>query len=302
MTTLRFLTPASRAFICLVIGAMLVGASPVFVRISEIGPIATAFHRAFLALPLLYAFLVISNAAARKKAEPRVPDRGALLGFFIAGALFAGDLAFWHLAILHTTIANATLLATLAPIWVTLGLFLFFKGRFAPRFLIGMAMAVAGGATLVADSVALRPEHLTGDVYGLITGLFFGAYLLTIGRLRGRFSTARIMFWSTLTTALFLLPVALVMEDQFFPTTLTGWAILIGLAWSAHALGQGLIAYAMAHLPTGFSSATMILEAVFAALLAWVLFSESLGVLQLAGGIAVLIGLVLARRGERVPT
>ncbi|SDH23312.1 DMT family transporter [Roseospirillum parvum] len=286
------------AFLALVTGAALVGASPLFVRASEIGPAATAFHRAFLALPLLFLVLALNRARGRRPGVPRL-DIKAARGMALAGMFFAGDLAFWHLAILGTTVANATLFATLAPIWVTLFLVLVVRVRLAARYLLGVGLAVAGGGLLVADSLTVRPENLVGDAHGLITGMFLGAYMLSVGRLRGRgFSTLAIMSLGTLSTALFLLPPALLLEDQLFPRSVEGWAILVGLAWSAQALGQGLVAFSLAYLPIGFSATTMILEAVFAALLAWVLLGEALGPWQAAGALAVLAGLLLARRGE----
>ena len=45
----------------LVLGAGLVALSPIFVRLSELGPTATAFHRAFLALPILFLWLTAGN-------------------------------------------------------------------------------------------------------------------------------------------------------------------------------------------------------------------------------------------------
>lgn len=286
------------AFLALVAGAGLVGASPLFVRASEIGPAATAFHRAFLALPPLLFFLALERRRVRRPPSPIGPAERR--GMALAGFLFAGDLTFWHLAILGTTVANATLFATLAPIWVSLGLFLFFGVRFAPRYLVGVGLAVGGGGLLVLDSLALRPENLVGDIHGVITGAFLGAYMMAVARLRGRgLSTLTIMTVGTLATALFLLPVALALEDTLLPASLEGWAVLVGLAWSAQALGQGLIAYSLAHLRLGFSATTMILEAVFAALFAWLLLGEALGPWQAAGGLAVLAGIALARRGER---
>lgn len=61
-------------------------------------------------------------------------------------------------------------------------------------------------------------------------------------------------------------------------------------------IGSGLIAYALAHLPATFSSLTLLLQPVFSALTAWVILGERLGVIELAGGSLVLIGVYLARR------
>jgi drug/metabolite transporter (DMT)-like permease len=74
--------------------------------------------------------------------------------------------------------------------------------------------------------------------------------------------------------------------------------MLIGLALVSHAAGQGLIAYALASLPAAFSSVSLLFQPVMAALFAWLLLSEALVPLQMLGGVIVLAGIYLARRGS----
>jgi drug/metabolite transporter (DMT)-like permease len=95
-----------------------------------------------------------------------------------------------------------------------------------------------------------------------------------------------------------LLPIALLTGEQILPATAMGWVKLFGLALISQAAGQSLIAYAMAHLPATFSSVGLLLQPVMAALFAWTLLGESLGGIEIAGGIAVLIGIGIAHRAE----
>ena len=121
----RLAAPASDAaplaFLALVGGAVAMGVSPIFVRFAEIGPFTSAFWRVALALPALWLWSRLEGPPA----TDRRPDASARWSVAIAGALFAADLTFWHLAIMKTTVANATFLATLAPVWVVLGSGLF---------------------------------------------------------------------------------------------------------------------------------------------------------------------------------
>jgi drug/metabolite transporter (DMT)-like permease len=57
----------------------------------------------------------------------------------------------------------------------------------------------------------------------------------------------------------------------------------------------------MAHLPLTFSSVALLLQPVMAGWLAWVLLGETLGTVEIAGGIAVLIGIAIAHRAELAP-
>ena len=89
-----------------------------------------------------------------------------------------------------------------------------------------------------------------------------------------------------------------VMGEGLLPPTLTGWATLFGLAWISHALGQSLIAYALGHLPASFSSLVVLIQPVAAAFFGWLWLGEGLQPLQIAGGIVVLGGILLARRAQ----
>lgn len=279
------------AVAALVLGAMAMGASPVFVRFADVGPFTSAFWRVALALPALWlwARLERGGAAAERPAPPW--DRAVVA----AGALFAGDLIFWHLSIHHTTMANATLLAVLAPVWVAMGSFLVIGERVGRGAFAGLAFCLAGAAALVGASFALAPERLLGDAYGLATSLFFGGYFLAVRVARRTAPSGLIMYRSSLVTAAVLLVAALIAEDRFWPQSAEGIATLVVLALVSQVAGQGLLAYALGHLSAAFSSLVIFLEALFAALLGFLVFGETLTALQLAGAGAILAGIWVAR-------
>jgi drug/metabolite transporter (DMT)-like permease len=284
--------PRALATAALLAGAVAIAASPLFVKVSEAGPVATAFWRVALALPVLWAWSALERRGREAAASI---DRGLMLA---AGVLFAGDLAVWHWSILLTSVANATLLANLAPIFVTLGVWLFYRRRPGGLFLAGLAVALAGTATLLGRDFTLAGGELAGDCLGVVTAMFYAGYQLAVTRLRRGASTAAIMAGSGLVTAAILLPLAVLSGEQLLPATAAGWAKLLGLALISQAAGQSLIAYAMAHLRETFSSVGLLLQPVMAAIFAWMLLGETLGGVQIAGAIAVLAGIAIAHRAE----
>src|SRR2546421_3920895 len=149
------------AFAALVLGAIAMGASVLFVRWADVGPYASAFWRVFLALPFLFAWMRLESAGT--DLAPLFLDRVVLL----AGLFFTGDLFFWHLAILGTTVANATLLATTAPLWVALGAGLVLSEAVDRRILIGLALCMLGGFALLGESYGFAPQRFIGDLYGV---------------------------------------------------------------------------------------------------------------------------------------
>jgi drug/metabolite transporter (DMT)-like permease len=285
-------TAQTIALAALLLGACAIAFAPIFVRLSETGPTASAFWRTALAVPFLWAWSV---------ATPRtVGDHGNPLAtpMLLAGLFFAGDLAVWHFSILFTTVANSTLLANLAPIFVTVGAWLLFGQRVTRTFLTGMAIAMGGAFVLVGPSFGLGGPQLLGDALGVVTAMFYGAYMLAVKHLREARSTARIMAVSTTVCAVALLPLALVSGETMLPATGAGWLTLFGLALVCQTAGQSLIAYAMAHLPASFSSVSLLLQPAMATLYAWAILSERAGAAQLAGGAVILAGIWLARKGS----
>lgn len=282
-------------FIALVIGGAAIACAPIFVRWADVSPSASAFWRVFLAIGPLWLWVALeARNAPRSRGQP-LPLRPML----IAGLAFAGNLAFWHLAITYTTVANATLEANLAPLFVTLGAWLLFSQRVTRPFVVAMAIALAGALLLVVPKMSGGlPGDLRGDLFGVITALFYAAYLLALSRIARRASTARIAATATTVATLVLLPYALVAAERFWPASAAGWWPLVGLALVAHTLGQSLIAFGLGRVPASFGAVTLLVQALLAALYAWVLLGEAMSALQILGGIIVLAGILLARRAS----
>jgi drug/metabolite transporter (DMT)-like permease len=280
------------AYGALVLGALAMGLSPILVRVAEVGPFASAFWRVAAAMPALWAWDRIESAqGARAGLKPG----GWTLPVLFAGVLFAGDLFFWHLSILNTTVANATFFATTAPVWVVLGSALIFREKVLPATLAGLALALAGGATLIWESLDVNPERLTGDLYGVVTAIFFGGYFLAVGRARRTHGGARLTLLSSLVSVAILGAVALALEDRMLPATPSGYAAIAALGLVSHAGGQGLLAYALGALPTTFSALVIFLEAIAAAAFGWALLGEHVTAVQVAGGCVILVGIWVAR-------
>src|SRR5437667_4618764 len=141
----------------LLLGATCIALSPIFVRVSEAGPTATAFWRVALAVPPLWLL-----HALRREAAPRAyPAKWPLL--LAAGFAFAGDLGFWHWSIQFTSVANSTLLANLASLFVTLAAWILWRQRPSALFVAGLAAALAGVGLLVHTSLQFSASALLGD-------------------------------------------------------------------------------------------------------------------------------------------
>ena len=277
------------------IGAMAIGFSPIFVRLSEVGPIATAFWRMGFALPFWWVGKMWHEQRPPVRKRPYSPRDFLLLAG--AGAFFTADLSLWHTALGYTTVANATLLPNFFPVFVTLGAWLFFQQRVTRLFLAGLLLALVGAVLLIGTSAGISKQTLVGDLLALSTAVVYSGYFLTVSRLRQRFSAFAVMAWVAVFAALFLFVETRIVGESVLDNSLRGWLVLVSLALVSQVGGQGLITYALAHLPPAFSAVTMILQPLVATIVAWMLFQETLSPLQAIGGAVVLTGIWLARQG-----
>ena len=154
----------------LLLGAAAISMAGVLVKLSEIGPIATAFYRLLLSLPVFWLWAAGEARVTRAVAGQPNCLRD-YLQLSVCGVVFATNLAVWHLALRHTTVANATLLGNTAPIYVTLAGWLLLGERFRAAFLIGLVVAMARAAVLLGGSFTLRDDRFTGDLLGVAAGM-----------------------------------------------------------------------------------------------------------------------------------
>src|SRR3989440_3629065 len=161
----------------LLLGATCIALSPIFVRVADVGPTASAFWRVALALPLLWPLVALTPRTSALR------DWKLLLA---AGFAFAGDLGFWHWSIQFTSVANSTLLANLASLFVTLALWVFWRQGPSARFVLGLFAALAGVGLLVHTSLQFSASALLGDALGVVTAVFYAGYILAVKALRDR--------------------------------------------------------------------------------------------------------------------
>jgi len=287
---------SSTPLVALFAGATAIAFAPIFVRLSEVGPVATAFWRLTLALPALWLWAIFERRNSHDSRKVSINKMHGQL--VLAGLFFAGDLSVWHWSILFTSVANSTLLANFAPIFVALGAWLLFGQQVNRSFLMAMTLALIGTTLMVGSSLQMSLRHLWGDALGLMTAVFYAGYLLTVKQLREELPVSTIMAWGGTVTALALFPIVLLSDETIVPTTGRGWSVLLGLALISQVSGQSLIAYALAHLPAAFSSVGLLLQPVMATILAWQILGERLEPWQALGGILVLVGILRARQSS----
>lgn len=274
------------AFVALLVGNLALAGGPFLVRHSGVGPIAAGFWRVTLALPFLWLI-------ARMFRQPvHVPRRAAFVAIAGAAFFFATDLAAWHAGILLTKLGNATLFGNISSfIFAAWGLWLVRRWPSALQT-AALLLAAGGCAALMWSSAELSAAHLHGDLLSALAGLLYTGYLILVERTRGVVEPLPLLFIASLFASAFLLPAALMSGEVLFPADWTG---LVALALCSQVAGQGLLVYALGHVPPLVVGIAMLTQPALSALLGYIYYGEAFTLLDWTGAAAIVLALVLVR-------
>ena len=277
------------AFAALLGGNIALSLGAMLVRMADTGPTASAFWRMTLALPLLLIF-------AWRETGGRMPPRPALVVAAAAGIFFAPDLAAWHLGILQTKVANATLFGNCASLLLVIwGIFL---ARSWPRGWQALAilLAFAGSALLMGQSYELSPAYLVGDLLSLLAGVLYTVYVILMQRVRGELAPWTALAIASAVCVPILLGTALALGEAIMPQN---WTPLILLALTSQIIGQGLMTWSLPRFSPLVIGLTLLVQPAVAALSGWIGFGETLSAIDIFGGMMVGAALVLIRLPNR---
>ena len=277
------------AFVALLGGNIALSLGPMLVRMADTGPVASAFWRMLIALPLILLL-------ARRETGGRRPQRPAVRLAAVAGLFFALDLIAWHFGILQTKVANATLFGNCTSLLLVLwGILL---TRTLPRGWQALAilLAFAGSALLMGQSYELSPAYLAGDLLCLLAGLFFTFYVILMQRVRSALAPWTALGVASTACLPLLLATSLAMGEVLMPRD---WTPLILLALVSQLTGQGLITWSLPRFSPLVIGLTLLVQPAFAALTGWLAFGERLSGVDIFGGMLVGAALVLIRLPSR---
>jgi len=293
-------TPTLATIVSLCLALVSIASAAIFIKFSEqeISPYATAFNRFWMTtviLGLWSSFKAVRRQQENSFTPQPSPYTGAIIGqLFLVGLFLAADLMLWAWSLTQTSVANATLLANLTPVFSCLGGWLFCRRRFDQQFLLGMVIAIAAIFAIGFNDCQLASGKFVGDIAALIAAVSFSVYLSVLERLQSQLGTTRILLWSSAIATVVSLPIVLIDGGQVFPTSWQGWLTVICLAGVCQILGQGMLVHSLDQLSSEFVALFLLLEPILAGVGAWALFSEQLGLLNLVAFAIALGGVYLS--------
>lgn len=273
----------------LAVAVAAVSFAAIFVRLAAAPGTVVALYRMAIAALLLLPITV--------RALRRSPLTGRTLAMTVAAAcLLALHFAAWITSLGLTSVAASVTLVATSPLWAALFERLFARQPQRRGVVIGAVVAVAGAALLAFDSGGGESRTL-GNGLALLGAVAVAGYM-SLGRAVQRSGVALDAYVGSayLLAAAILSPLpALFGQDYFgYPVATYAWMALLALV--PQLIGHTGLNYATRHLDTTLVVTATLAEPVGSGILAALIFRELPGPTTLAGGVIVILGLVVTVR------
>jgi drug/metabolite transporter (DMT)-like permease len=290
------------------LSVLAVSTGAIFIRLAqeEAPSLVIAAYRLGLASLFLAPF-----ALSRSRGEIQRLTRQQWLLALLSGVFLALHFASWITSLEYTTVTSSVVLVSMSPLIVALlstfllheplsamtwvGLPLALLGSFIVAFSDQLSIG-AGGVAVAPLTQSFQQSALLGNVLAFLGAVFVAGYLILGRKLRASLSILTYAFIVFGSAAVILLIMALTAGESLvgYSGTTYLWFLCLGLI--PQIFGHASFNWALRYLPASFVSIALLGEPVGASLLAYVLLKETPSLLEVGGGVLILLGIYLASR------
>jgi drug/metabolite transporter (DMT)-like permease len=300
-------------WLLLAVGILGVSTSGPLIAATAAPALAIAFWRNALASAVLVPITVLPAVAGRRHPKAaaagaavervgrlRGLDRRAWGACAVAGVLLAAHFGTWVPSVTMTSVAAATALVCIQPVWAAL--LATHGGRAVGRQTwLGIALAVLGVLLVTGADVTVSGRAVAGDVLALVGGVFGAGYVTVGERVRSTVSTTIYTAVCYTVCALTLLAVCLLAGVPLVGYDPKAWLLIVAVTIGAQFLGHSVLNRILDRVSATVLSVAILLEVPGAAALAFVFLDQRPPLLALPGLALVLVGLAVVVAGARPP-
>ena len=276
-------TNEERGLIAASVAVFVWGLGPLFVRAMGVStPTVVTYRFAFGTPVMVIVALLLGGRFTRDLFRAAI----------VPGTLFGISMIIGFGAVLHTSIANATLIGNTMPVLVVVIAKFVYHEHVRIRQIAAAVVAAVGVAIVVVGAGKTADASLVGDSLAIANVGLWTAYFLKMKRLRdrGMHSWTLLACVSTI-ASLVAIPPCLIVSDDLGDVAGRDWWYLAGMVIGPALLGHGLMTWAARHLRLTVSSLLTLASPVVSAVGAWLWLDQSMSVTQGFGAAVVLAAL-----------
>ena len=272
-------------FLLLTVALLSVSSSAWVVRIlPDTDAVTLAFWRMLLASAMVF---IVSY----KNVLSFVPNKK----MFLAGIFLGAHFALFFRSIQLTSIAEAALLGTTAPIFTEIYGFVFQKKSPVFMVLLGLFIAFVGAGVLVSQS-SFGETGALGNILAILCSIAM-AFALIVGKdIRKSVGVFEYTRWLFFFAACTLFVISLVVGVSVFSVSIEEFPWFVFLALVPTMIGHNIFYYLIKTLSTTTVAAVPLGEPVVSSLGALAFFGEPIGLAVILGGGITLFGVFLVVR------
>ena len=276
------------SYLALGVGTLALSFAAMYVRWAQAPGVVTGFYRLFLSTLILLPFL-----AFRKRIIPFRVSWRIVLPPALSGMCMAANFALWNTSLFHTTVANASILGNVTPLWVCIAAWGLFHEHLNQRFWMGLLVIFLGVFLDTSREALLRPHLGAGDIKAFSSSVFSPAYILIMWWGRQRLDSLTYVWINGASASFWMLLIAWVLKYPLIGFSQQTWIVFIMAAIVTQIIGYMAISYSLGTLPASVVSPTLNLQPVLTILLAIPLLKELPNAIQALGCMLVLGGVYL---------
>jgi len=271
----------------------------IFIRLAQQEHVPSLFIATFR---LVAASLILAPFVLRRYREHiHQLSGGDWLHVLVAGVLLAALLVMGSFSLEHTTVLVVAVLFATSPLWIALLELVFLKADFNQSMWLGLTCALVGSVIIAVSGngdAGLGKNPALGIALALGGALISSLYAIMGRKVRRRIPLLPYMWLIFVLGGAIDLTLLVITRTPIGNQTPTGYLWLM-LATLVPQIGSHITYnYALRHLPATYCSIFGQLEVILSATIAFFIFSEIPGLLQLPGSLAVIIGVTLVNLGQ----
>lgn len=200
---------------------------------------------------------------------------------------------FEHSGLQRTTASAASLIVSLVPMMTLLFRVCFCRERISLTRWMAVVLSLVGAYLVIVTGSEVGGSSLTGNLLMVGASLCWTGYILTTPKLLESCSSLRVSTWQALAAVVTLAPFALAERGQWVCVSPVAWLCIVLLAAVCSALCYVLYNLAMRVVDSLTVSLSINLNPITACVAGALLLGEQLTGMQLAGGILIVLSMVV---------
>ncbi len=274
-------------YVLLFVALLAVSSSAWVVRLlPELSATTIAFWRMFLAS--LMAFTI-----SYKTILTFVPSKKILL----AGIFLGFHFALFFRSVQLTSIAEAALLGTIAPVFTEFYSIMFQKKGFSIKVFFGLSLALLGAYVLVSQS-SFSDTSTYGNLLAVFCSVAMAVVLLVGKDVRKNVSLFEYSRWLFLYAAACLFLISLYQNVSVFSFSVSDFGWFVFLAAVPTMIGHNIFYFLVKTLSATTVAAVPLGEPVISSFGAFFLFNEPVNLFVFLGGSVTLLGVYIIIRND----